>query len=119
MVDCVVMTEKLGPEDEDRGRGAGGASPADAAGAGGDEAGLPDFEHSLAEVQEIIDRMESGEISLEKSLDHYTRGMRLIKHCNAVLERAEERFRKLTLDEQTGELEAEGEAGGDALTDEQ
>ena len=81
------------------------------------EHALPDFEHALAEVQQIIDQMESGEVSLEKSLDHYTRGMKLIQHCNGILERAEQRFSQLRLDEQTGQLQADSPADADALTD--
>lgn len=65
-------------------------------GAEGGEQNLPDFEHSLAEVQQIIERMESGEVSLERSLEHYARGTKLIQHCNRILSRAEEQFRKLS-----------------------
>lgn len=60
------------------------------------EQDLPDFEHSLSEVQQIIDQMEAGEVSLERSLEHYGRGMKLIQHCDKVLQRAEVQFRKLS-----------------------
>ncbi|KPK76331.1 MAG: hypothetical protein AMJ79_06925 [Phycisphaerae bacterium SM23_30] len=50
------------------------------------------FEEALAELEEIVSDVEAGEIGLEESIDKYEAGMRLIKHCRAILERAEKRI---------------------------
>lgn len=61
--------------------------------AGGDG---PALETALAEVEEIIRRIESGEAGLERSIAEYERGVGLIKHCRGVLERVEQRVTDLT-----------------------
>lgn len=75
---------------------------------------LPDFERSLEQIQQIIDGIESGEVSLEQSLDQYARGMKLIQHCRRILNQAEQRIQQLTVDEQGNVVEKEGgeTAGG-------
>lgn len=70
----------------------------------------PDFEQSLGEVQRIIDAIEGGNVTLERSIEQYARGMQLINRCRKLLDRAESRIRQLTVDEQgnlreTGEVE--------------
>jgi exodeoxyribonuclease VII small subunit len=56
----------------------------------------PDFEQALAELESIIQRIESGQIGLEKSITEYERGVGLIRRCRQVLERAEQRVEELT-----------------------
>jgi exodeoxyribonuclease VII small subunit len=63
----------------------------------GDE--MPPFEKSLEQLEEIVHAIESGEVSLEQSLSQYERGMKLIRHCRSILERAESRIKTLTVDE--------------------
>jgi exodeoxyribonuclease VII small subunit len=50
----------------------------------------------MAQLEEIIERIESGEIGLEKSISEYERGVGLIRRCREVLERAEQRVEELT-----------------------
>jgi len=73
----------------------------------------PTFEQAIEQLESIIEGIESGEVGLESSLQQYERGMKLIRHCRGVLERAEQRIEKLTVDE-AGELTASDEAGPDA-----
>jgi len=47
-------------------------------------------------VEGIIERIESGQIGLERSLAEYERGVALIKRCRQVLDRAEQRVEELT-----------------------
>jgi exodeoxyribonuclease VII small subunit len=56
---------------------------------------LPDLESSIAEINTLIDQMEQGEISLEQSLERFERGIRLIKHCQKVLQEAEQKVQIL------------------------
>lgn len=59
----------------------------------------PSFEQSLEALEGIIARVESGEVGLEQSIDEYERGVELIKRCRAILEQAEQRVQRLTLQE--------------------
>ena len=54
------------------------------------------FEHSLQELEQLVARMEQGELSLEESLAAYERGVGLYRHCQAALEHAELRVRLLS-----------------------
>ncbi len=51
------------------------------------------FETALAELEAIISGMEGGQLELEASIAAHQRGMALIRHCQAQLERAEEQIR--------------------------
>ena len=48
------------------------------------------FEQAAAELEAIIERIESGEIGLEESLAQRKRGEELLKRCRAVLDQAEQ-----------------------------
>jgi exodeoxyribonuclease VII small subunit len=56
---------------------------------------LPDFEAALAELEKIIEKMESGEQSLEESLKSFERGIELTRACQQGLKEAEQRVEKL------------------------
>lgn len=59
-------------------------------------AGLP-FERALAELEEIVRKLEQGSVSLEDSIAIYERGESLKRHCDALLRSAEMRIEKITL----------------------
>ena len=46
------------------------------------------FEKALAELEEIVDNLESGSTDLEKSIEFYTRGSYLKAHCQQKLDDA-------------------------------
>lgn len=54
-----------------------------------------DFEHSLDELEQLVARMEGGELSLDESLTSFERGIGLYRHCQQSLEQAELRVRLL------------------------
>lgn len=56
---------------------------------------LPNLEESFTEVSQIIDKMEHGELALDQSLTHFERGISLIKHCQKILEEAEQKVQIL------------------------
>lgn len=56
---------------------------------------LPDLESSLSEINSLIEQMEQGELSLEKSLSHFERGITLIKHAQKILQEAEQKVQLL------------------------
>ncbi len=51
------------------------------------------FETAVAELEAIVVGMEGGQLELEASIAAHQRGMALIRHCQAQLERAEEQIR--------------------------
>jgi exodeoxyribonuclease VII small subunit len=61
-----------------------------------DVAALP-FEMALAELEQIVDRLEKGTVALEDSISLYERGEALKAHCEALLKTAERRIEKITL----------------------
>ena len=55
----------------------------------------PDLETSLTEITTLIEQMEQGDLSLEQSLNHFERGIKLIKHCQKTLQDAEQKVQIL------------------------
>ena len=53
------------------------------------------FEASLKELEEIVARMERGDLPLEESLKLFERGVALTSECRSSLESAELRVRNL------------------------
>ncbi len=54
------------------------------------------FEEALARLEEIVRRMEQGEVSLEESLALFEQGVALSRHCARKLDEAEQRIATLT-----------------------
>ena len=55
----------------------------------------PDFEQSLSELQTLVERLESGELSLEDSLNAFEQGIRLTRDCQGALSQAEQKVQIL------------------------
>lgn len=51
---------------------------------------LPDFEQALEELESLIEQLESGELNLDQSLQQFKRGVELTRHCQGVLEQAQQ-----------------------------
>lgn len=64
-----------------------------------------DFEAALLELQSIVEKMESGEQSLEEALTSFQRGVELTRACQQSLKEAEQRVEKLV--RENGELKAQ------------
>lgn len=66
------------------------------------EAGIPDdikamkFEDALAELEKIVQKLETGEAKLDEAIADYERGAALKKHCEAKLAEAQARIDKIT-----------------------
>lgn len=56
------------------------------------------FEQAVERLEEIIDRIESGEAGLERSLVEFEEGTRLLRHCREILAKAEQKVAELTPD---------------------
>ena len=68
---------------------------ADTGGADAPDIAAMSFEDAMGALEEIVDRLESGEAPLEESIALYERGERLRKHCEAKLKDAELRVEKI------------------------
>jgi exodeoxyribonuclease VII small subunit len=55
------------------------------------------FEHALAELEQIVARLESGQAPLEDSIRMYERGAALKVHCETRLEAARLRVEKIVV----------------------
>jgi exodeoxyribonuclease VII small subunit len=54
------------------------------------------FEQALSELEGIVQKLEAGQVSLEESIEIYTRGTHLKRLCEDKLKSAEARIRKIT-----------------------
>jgi exodeoxyribonuclease VII small subunit len=99
------MTPKASPE---QGRNAEGETPT--------------FEAMMERLQDLVARLEAGNLTLEDSIRSFEEGMDLVRRCTEVLNQAEERIRKLTRDARGAAqetplqgVEDEAGTGGDEL----
>lgn len=53
------------------------------------------FEAALAELNQLVEKMEQGGLSLEQSLSFFERGMQLTQQCQQALQAAEQKVRIL------------------------
>lgn len=74
---------------------------------------LPNLEESLTEITKLIDTMEHGELSLEQSLTQFERGITLVKHCQKILEEAEQKVKILIQNNNKEDLSVYGEEDKD------
>ena len=63
-----------------------------------------DFEKALAELEQLVETMEKGELTLEESLKQFERGVTLTRACQKALTEAEQKVRILTRDNESAEL---------------
>ena len=64
------------------------------------------FEKSLEELQQIVSKLEAGDVSLDESLTLFEKGIKLSKSCQKILDDAEKKVSVLAADE-NGELVTE------------
>ena len=57
------------------------------------------FEEALKDLEEVVDRLEQGNLSLKDTLSEYEDGIKLYKQCTALLEDAEKKIQILMKDE--------------------
>ena len=54
------------------------------------------YEDAVEQLEQLIERIESGEVGLEESLKQYEHGAKLIQRCRAILDSAEKKITELT-----------------------
>ena len=62
---------------------------------------IKDFESAISELETLVNTLEEGDLSLDKSLELFERGVQLSRFCHQRLEEAERRIEVLN---EQGEL---------------
>ena len=65
-----------------------------------------DFETSLKKLEKIVSDLENGELPLEESIKTFEEGVKLTKHCQNLLSKAEIKIQKL-VESKDGSLDLE------------
>jgi len=63
------------------------------------------FEQNIKELEDVVRKLESGEISLDELLTLFEKGVGLAKSANSQLDNAEQKINMLIANKSTGELE--------------
>ncbi len=71
------------------------------------------FEKTFAELEELVKKMEGGDLSLEESLKYFERGILLTKNCQQALNKAEQKVRILLEKNNKNNLESFGSDNSD------
>ena len=71
------------------------------------------FEKTFTELEELVKKMEGGDLSLEESLKYFERGMLLTKNCQQALNKAEQKVRILLEKNNKNNLESFGSDNSD------
>lgn len=53
------------------------------------------FEKALEKLEKLVTEMESGELSLEKMMNHFEEGTELVKYCEGKLNEVEQKIEVL------------------------
>ena len=63
-----------------------------------------DFEQAMDELELLVDKMESGDLSLEDSMKHFEQGVKLTRQCQTALKNAEQKVSILLSEDGKTEL---------------
>lgn len=64
------------------------------------------FEKAMSELEEVVAKLEKGELTLDESIEYFQKGVELSKFCSKQLDEVE---RKITLliEKENGEIQEE------------
>ena len=62
------------------------------------------FEEAIGNLESIVTELENGNLSLDESVKKFEHGMKLSKHCNEILDKAEKEI-SILLEKDNGEIE--------------
>ncbi len=70
------------------------------------------FEDLMSELEQIVEQLENGELSLEDSVALFEKGVGLTKQCAKILDDAQQKV-TILVQKQTGEVKEESFAEGE------
>ena len=71
------------------------------------------FEEAIADLEQLVEQLESGDLSLEDSLAVFEKGVGLVRYCNLKLSEVEKKVELLVKDKQ-GQLQLQAFGNGPA-----
>jgi len=71
------------------------------------------FEEAIADLEQVVEQLESGDLSLEDSLEAFEKGVGLVRYCNQKLSEVEKKVELLVKDKQ-GQLQLKAFGNGPA-----
>jgi len=71
------------------------------------------FEEAIADLEQVVEQLESGDLSLEDSLASFEKGVGLVRYCNQKLSEVEKKVELLVKDKQ-GQLQLKAFGNGPA-----
>lgn len=77
-----------------------------------------DFEESLEQLEDLVEQMEDGDLTLEESLAAFEKGVRIARECQAALKQAEQRVQILLKQDGEEKLAPFADASDDEAPDE-
>jgi exodeoxyribonuclease VII small subunit len=75
------------------------------------------FEEAIADLEQVVEQLESGDLSLEDSLAAFEKGVGLVRYCNQKLSEVEKKVELLVKDKQ-GQLQLKAFGNGPAADSE-
>jgi exodeoxyribonuclease VII small subunit len=75
---------------------------------------MKDFESNLKQLEEIVGKLEGGDLTLDQSLQLFEEGVKVSRHCNAMLEEAERKVEVLIKGPEGGMVEAPFDVEGES-----
>jgi exodeoxyribonuclease VII small subunit len=69
------------------------------------DSSAPDFEKALKKLENIVTKMEGGELTLEEALKSFEEGITLSRQCQDALKHAEQRVSELMAEQSTPDSE--------------
>ncbi len=61
------------------------------------------FEEAIQNLEKVVNDLETGKLSLDESVKKFEEGMKLSKHCNDILEKAEKQI-NILVENESGEM---------------
>ena len=61
-----------------------------------DKADSLSFEQAIDQLNQIVSKIEQGQVPLQESLEQYEKGMKLIQYCRGILQDAEKRIEEVS-----------------------
>ena len=74
-----------------------------------DESSPESFESAMGQLESLVSKMESGDLSLEESLEAFEKGVHLTRFCQDQLQKAELKVRELNSKGEIIEIDQENE----------
>ena len=75
------------------------------------------FEQAIEDLTGIVNKIETGQVSLADSLEQYEKGMAMIKHCRGILLDAEKRIEQIAGNEDQEETDEDDDLADETEDD--